>query len=285
VFSPRINVKYRPGQWTTFRLNLGTGFKVVNLFTEDHAFITGQREVVLKDALKPEQSYNAALNFNHIYTVGTAQGSVDVDGFYTYFTNRIIPNYDSPGQIIYGNTDGNVQSWGISAAVNHSFSFPVTVRLGFNYLNATQTERNAAGQIESTFFNFASEWSGNGVLSYSWKKAHLEFAYTMNIVGPMHLPKVYDLDAAGVPLPTARPTTSKPFYLDVLQITYTCNKAFLRFFAGMENIMDYKQPVSPLTGYNDPNANIGFSPLFDTSYSYSPIHGRELYLGIAWQLK
>ncbi len=285
VFSPRLNLKYRPGQWTTFRLNLGTGFKVVNLFTEDHAFITGQREVVLKDALKPEQSYNAALNFNHIYTLGTAQGSVDVDGFYTYFINRIIPNYDSPGQIIYDNTDGNVQSWGISAAVNHSFSFPITVRLGFNYLNATQTERNAAGQMESTFLNFASEWSGNGVLSYRWKKAHLEFAYTMNIVGPMHLPKVYDLDAAGVPLPTSRPTTSKPFYLDVLQITYTWNKASLRFFAGMENIMDYKQPVSPLTGYNDPNANIGFSPFFDTSYSYSPIHGRELYFGVAWQLK
>ncbi len=285
VFSPRVNLKYRPGQWTTFRLNLGTGFKVVNLFTEDHAFITGQREVVLKDELKPEQSYNAALNFNHIYTLGTAQGSVDVDGFYTYFTNRIIPNYDSPGQIIYGNTYGNVQSWGISAAVNHSFSFPITIRLGFNYLNAKQTERNAAGQFESTFLNFASEWSGNGVLSYRWKKAHLEFAYTMNFVGPMHLPKVYDLDASGLPLPTSRPTTSKPFYLDVLQITYTWNKASLRIFAGMENIMDYKQPVSPLTGYNDPNANIGFSPLFDTSYSYSPIHGRELYVGVAWELK
>jgi outer membrane receptor for ferrienterochelin and colicins len=285
VFSPRINLKYRPGQWTTFRLNLGTGFKVVNLFTEDHAFISGQREVVLKDELQPERSYNAALNFNHVYTLGGSQGSVDVDGFYTYFTNRIIPDYGTPGQIIYANTDGHVQSWGISASVNHSFKFPVTVRLGFNYLNAKQTERNAIGQWETTSLPFASEWSGNGVLSYRWRKAHLEFAYTFNVIGPMQLPLVYDLDVMGQPLPNARPTTSKPFYLDNFQITYMWNKASIRVFAGMENIMDYKQPISPLTGYNDPNANAGFSPFFDTSYSYSPIHGREMYVGVAWELK
>ncbi|MCF8255959.1 MAG: TonB-dependent receptor [Flavobacteriales bacterium] len=285
VFSPRINLKYRPGQWTTMRLNLGTGFKVVNLFTEDHAFISGQREVVLMEELKPERSYNAALNFNHVYTLGESQGSVDVDGFYTYFTNRIIPNYDTPGQIIYANTDGHVQSWGISALVNHSFRFPVSIRLGFNYLNARQTERNEFGNWETTMLPFASEWSANGVLSYIWKKAHLEFAYTFNLIGPMQLPLVYDLDATGQPLPVSRPTTSKPFYLDNLQVTYRWMKANLRVFIGMENIMDYRQPVSPLTGYNDPNANVGFSPLFDTSYSYSPIHGREFYAGLAWELR
>jgi outer membrane receptor for ferrienterochelin and colicins len=101
----------------------------------------------------------------------------------------------------------------------------------------------------------------------------------------MQLPLVYDLDVMGQPLPNARPTTSKPFYLDNFQITYMWNKASIRVFAGMENIMDYKQPISPLTGYNDPNANAGFSPFFDTSYSYSPIHGREMYVGVAWELK
>ena len=39
-----------------FRLNAGTGFRLVNLFTEDHAFITGQREVKILEELKPEES-------------------------------------------------------------------------------------------------------------------------------------------------------------------------------------------------------------------------------------
>jgi len=36
-------------------------------------------------------------------------------------------------------------------------------------------------------------------------------------------------------------------------------------------------------GYNDPNSNTGFSAYFDTAYAYSPIHGREFYLGLRWK--
>jgi len=281
VVSPRLNLKYKPALWTTFRLNFGTGFKVVNLFTEDHAFITGQREVVLEEKLKPERSYNGTLSFNQIYTIGNSQGTVDIDGFYTYFTNKIIPDYDTdPQQIIYGNSNGHAQSWGVNAGISHSFKFPLSLRLGFSYISATETENGTTSRIQ-----FAPKYTANGTISYSWKKAHLDFAYTGNLVGPMTLPEVFDVDAVGNPLPTPRPTTSRPFYLDVFQLTYTWNKANLRFFAGMENIAGYVQKVSPLSAYNDPNSPAGFSPYFDTSYAYSPVHGREFYGGIAWELK
>jgi outer membrane receptor for ferrienterochelin and colicins len=102
----------------------------------------------------------------------------------------------------------------------------------------------------------------------------------------MSLPQVFDVDPeTGLELPDARPTRSKPFYLDAFQITYKWNKTNLRIFAGIENIIGYIQPVSPLVAFNDPTSPAGFSPLFDTSYSYSPVHGREVYGGIAWQLK
>jgi outer membrane receptor for ferrienterochelin and colicins len=35
-------------------LSGGNGFRVVNLFTEDHAALTGAREVIIKNELKPE---------------------------------------------------------------------------------------------------------------------------------------------------------------------------------------------------------------------------------------
>lgn len=281
VVSPRLNLKWKPALWTTIRANFGTGFKVVNLFTEDHAFVTGQREVVLEEKLKPERSYNGTLSFNQVYTVGNSQGTIDIDGFYTYFTNKIIPDYDTdPQQIIYANSNGHAQSWGVNAGVSHSFKFPLSLRLGFSYISATETENGETSRIQ-----FAPEYTANGTISYTWKKAHLDFAYTANLVGPMALPEVFDVDELGNPLLYSRPTTSKPFYLDVLQITYTWNKANLRFFAGVENIAGYVQKVSPLSAYNDPNSPSGFSPYFDTSYAYSPVHGREFYGGIAWELK
>ena len=50
-----------------FRLNAGTGFRVVSLFTEEHAALTGAREVEIRETLKPEKSYNMNLNLSLIH--------------------------------------------------------------------------------------------------------------------------------------------------------------------------------------------------------------------------
>jgi outer membrane receptor for ferrienterochelin and colicins len=124
IFAPRVNLKQKLGDFTTARLNLGTGFRVVNLFTKDHAALTGARTVLIQNDLQPEESYNAALDINRAYTMGESAGSVDVDVFYTYFTNKIIPDYDTdPNLIIYDNLDGHSISRGMALNVQHSFSF------------------------------------------------------------------------------------------------------------------------------------------------------------------
>lgn len=282
IVSPRLSFKYKPGKWTTIRGNFGTGFKVVNLFTEDHAFVSGQREVVIKDELKPERSFNGSVNFNHIFTLGNSQGSIDVDGFYTHFTNKIIPDYAQEGQIIYENTGGFASTWGVSASINHEFKFPLRSKVGFTFQRATETEPDELGVMQSTPILFASDWTGTFSFVYTLRKWKVDFAYSANITGPMQLPEIYDLDANGNELPVSRPTRSKPFYLDNLQITKNIAKINLKVYVGLENIMAYRQPVSPLSGTNDPSHAVGFSPKFDTSYAYGPIHGREIYAGVRW---
>ena len=99
----------------------------------------------------------------------------------------------------------------------------------------------------------------------------------------MALPVVFDLDENGVPLADPRPTTSETFAIHNIQIARDLKKG-LSIYGGIQNLFDYVQPWSPLTGANDPNANLGFSDSFDTAYAYAPIHGREIYLGIRWEL-
>ena len=282
IVSPRFSFKYKPGKWSAIRGNFGTGFKVVNLFTEDHAFVSGQREVVIEDELKPERSFNGSLNFNHIFTIGNSQGSFDLDGFYTHFTNKIIPDYETAGQIVYQNTGGFASTWGISTSVNHEFKFPLRTKVGFAFLQATETEPNELGVMEEKPILFASDWTGTFTIVYTLRKWKIDFAYSGNITGPMQLPEIYDLDENGEQLSTPRSTRSKPFYLDNLQITKDIAKINLKVYVGLENIVGYRQPISPLSGTTDPNAAIGFSPSFDTSYAYGPIHGREVYLGVRW---
>src|SRR5690606_18750831 len=103
--TPRFAYKWAPDEENILRFNAGTGFRVVNLFTEDHAALTGSRDILILNGLKPEKSYNANLNFTKkIYLEsGTVMG-LEATAFYTYFTNRIVPNYETDAnKIIYDN--------------------------------------------------------------------------------------------------------------------------------------------------------------------------------------
>ncbi len=278
IFAPRLNIKYKPGEWTTLRSNFGTGFRVVNLFTEDHAFVTGQREVVIEEELMPEESYNFSFNLNHVYVIGNSQGMVDVDAFYTYFTNKITPNYDVQDQIIYANSSGYAVSKGVGVNIQHQFSFPLAFNLGVNFQEVTEHEGGGVDEIE-----FSPRSSGVFTANYSIKRISLNLSYTASYTGLMKLPEVYDLDENGDPLPESRPTTSNHFSIHNFQVSKDLSQGF-SLYAGVQNLFNYIQPWSPLTGFNDPNTRPGFSDNFDTAYAYSPIHGREVYLGVKWRL-
>ncbi len=282
ILSPRLNVKYTPSTWTTLRANLGTGFRTVNLFTEDHAFVTGQRSVEILEDLNPEQSYNLSLNLNHVYTLGNGQGSIDIDIYYTYFTNKIIPDYKQPGKIIYANTKGYAITKGLGFTLSHQFMFPLSIEASINLQQAIETEPNASGTMQRRNIEFAPAWTGVSVINYTWKKTALTFAYTFNLTGAMALPEVFDLDEDGVPLTTSRTTRSVAFGFHNLQVSKTFKNKNMTLYAGIQNIFDYRQNTSPLSGYNDPNATPGFSEFFDTAYAFSPIQGREVYLGFRW---
>jgi outer membrane receptor for ferrienterochelin and colicins len=282
IFSPRLNLKFKSGDWTTWRFNTGTGFRLVNLFTEDHAFVTGQREVLIEEKLNPERSYNLSLNYNHVFTLGESQGVLDVDAFFTHFMNKIIPDYDTPGKIIYRNTAGYAQTRGINISLQQQFRSPLSYTLGGSLLSSIQRVLDDNGRYETRAIPFAPDWTALSVLNYRFKKQGITLAYTANWTGSMALPEVFDLDASGNLQKQPRPQKSPVFSIHNLQITKNLPKVKLELFGGIQNLLNYRQAYSPLVGFNDPKTQPGFSPYFDTAYAFSSIHGREFYLGMRW---
>ena len=112
-----MNYKWSsPNKLKTLRASFGTGYRVANVFTEDHAALTGAREVIIASELMPERSINGNINYvRNIYTGNNALVNIDASVFNTHFDNKIIPDYDTnPDQIIYDNLDGKGVSQGIS---------------------------------------------------------------------------------------------------------------------------------------------------------------------------
>ena len=290
IFTPRIAYKWKPNQNSVFRINTGTGFRVVNLFTEEHAALTGSRNVIITEDLKPEKSYN--INLNYLTKVHFENGSVgifDISSWYTYFNNQIIPDYDTnPNQIIYSNLDGYAQTLGITANADFIFPFGLKSSIGITYLEPKIKRDN-----ENTTPILTEKFSGTWSLSYEIPKWFLSIDYTGNIYGPMRLPLLSDLDP--------RPEYSSIWSIQNIQFTYK-RIANFELYGGVKNLLNWTPNKSAqflIARPNDPfdenvtydaNGNVVATPdnpyalTFDPGYVYGPNQGIRVFLGLRYTL-
>ena len=268
------------------RLNAGTGFRVVNIFTEDHAALTGAREVVINDELSPERTYN--VNLNYLKKVYLKDGSflgLDLSAFYTYFNNRIIGDFDTnPNQIIYDNLNGHAVSKGLTANVDMTFSSGLKFILGATYQDVSFTENGIKQQQILT-----EKFSGTWAISYKLSKLNLGIDYTGNIYSPMRLPLLSDLDP--------RRAFSPTWTIQNIQLVYEGIKN-IEIYGGVKNLLNFtpnKGTPFIIARSNDPfDKNVQFAPngqvlvtpdnpyglTFDPSYVYAPNQGIRGFVGI-----
>ncbi|RYD76318.1 MAG: TonB-dependent receptor [Sphingobacteriales bacterium] len=272
VSAPRFALKYLPTERSTIRVNAGKGFRLVNIFTEEHAALTGARTVMITEQLKPEQSYNLNINYNVTYAALGGSGTLDVDVFYTYFNNKILPDYNTdPNLIIYRNLSGHAEVRGFSLSADHQFKFPIKVKTGFTFADVFEMDKNATGENEKTPQVFAPQFSGTFQLTYIWKKPGLTLDYTGRVTGPQHLPVF--------PEAFHKAEKSPWFTLQHIQLTKQFKDKNYQVYAGVKNIWNYTQG-SPLIAPENP-----FSKEFDTSYAWGPLQTRRLFLGFRYNLK
>lgn len=261
IFSPRAAIKWAATGNTTFRLNGGTGFRVVHLFTEDHAAFHGHRELVIDEGLRPERTRNVTLNLNQALRMGRNPMVVDLDVFYTHFNNQIVHDYDrSPNELHYYNVDGYSISRGAALTLNQAFEhLPLTYTVGFTYEDVYYMD---GGVKERQFYaaDFMGSWSASYDLGGSVK-----LDYTASLTGPMRLPR-YDA-------PFERDTESPVYTVHNLQANLNPRPGF-ELYGGVKNIFNYTQ-VSPLIDPTDP-----FGDNFDTAYVYGPMQGRRFLVGM-----
>ena len=291
IFTPRIAYKLKLNDNNIVRLNAGTGFRVVNLFTEDHAALTGSREVVIKSNLKPEQSVNINLNYIKKFNFdnGTFIG-IETSAFYTRFSNKIINDYlTDPNKIIYNNINGYAINRGITSNIDVNFTNGLKIITGISFLDNRNIE-NGISSIPVLTERFTATWN----ISYKIEPIHLTIDYTGNLYGSMKLPLLNEFD----PRSPNSPTHS----IQNIQFTHSRFKNF-EFYIGVKNLLNFLPKQSNpflIAGANDPfDANVQYDAngqvlatpqnpyglTFDTTYVYAQNQGIRGFFGLRYNLK
>lgn len=292
IFTPRCAYKWTLNHQNIIRLNAGTGFRVVNLFTEDHAALTGARLVEIKNELKPEQSYNANLNYiKKIYGKKGTLMAFDFSAFYTYFSNRIVADYESdPNKIIYDNIAGYAVSKGISLNMDFAFKNGLKIIAGATLMENTLHKNGKKEQQILT-----EKLTGTWAVSYKIKKINLAIDYTGNVYSPMRLPLLSESDP--------RKANAPWWSIQNIQFTYYGIKN-IEVYAGVKNLLDWTpfKENNPfiIARSNDPfdkevqfdtkgkviaSTTNPYALTFDPTYIYAPTQGARAFLGLRYSLK
>ncbi|WP_125718345.1 TonB-dependent receptor [Flavobacterium ustbae] len=291
IFTPRFAYRFKANENTIFRLNAGTGFRVVNLFTEDHAALTGSRDVVIANDLNPEKSVN--VNLNYIQKINFGNGTfmgIETTAFYTRFSNKIVTDYETnPNEIIYDNIDGYAISQGISTNVDLNFPSGLKFIVGATVLD----NKNVQDKISERPYlteNFTGTWS----ISYKIQPWDLSLDYTGNVYSPMKLPLLSETDPR---------SPKSPWYsIQNIQFTYSGWKDF-EIYGGVKNLLNFRPKQNNpflISRTNDPfDKNVQYDSAgkvlvtpdnpygltFDTTYVYGQNQTIRGFLGLRYTFR
>ncbi|MBK8949781.1 MAG: TonB-dependent receptor [Flavobacteriales bacterium] len=276
VHSPRAAYKLAPNGRFTLRVHGGTGYRVVNLFTEEHAALTGARRVVIEEDLRPERSWNATLNAVRKWPAEKRFFGLDASLFLTQFSNRILPDYDTdPDLIAYRNLHGYGIAQGASLNVEARIGRHFRANAGATWMDVYTVE----GTMREDQF-FTPAWQGTFALSQE-----LPHRFTVDLTGqwygPMRLP---------VQPNDFRPAYSPWYMLLNVQVNHRFNERF-EVYGGVKNLLDFvpedplMRPFDPFDRTVDDPATNPHGHSFDASYMYAPMQGVRGFLGVRMTLE
>lgn len=288
IFTPRINYKLSNyDQTSILRLSFGTGYRVAQVFTEDHAALTGARDVVFLNDLEPEKSWNT--NLNYVKKVYLKEGAIidfDISIFKTQFSNKIIPDYDTnPNKIIYDNLKGRSISQGVSLNINSLLENGIRFNLGATYIDSYIKE-DGVKTVPYLTEKFQSVWK----FEKKWNDKNLIFDLTGTTIGPLRLPTLSRLDP--------RPDYSSTFSIVNIQLTKILKNTF-EIYGGVKNIFDFTPPKNSIARSFDPfdkqvvfdnsgnaiqNENNPYALTFDPSYVFASNQGFRFFFGLRYRI-
>ena len=276
IFSPRVNYKWNSiDKSDIVRVSIGNGFRVANVFTEDHAALTGAREVEFDGELQPETSWNINLNYVKKFLLKNSFITLDASAFYTYFDNRILPDYETDSnKIIYANLEGYSISKGLSLNTDMNFTNGLSINFGATLMDVSITEnKTKTRQLLTESFS--------GVWSISYKtNTNFTIDYTGNIYGPMRLPLLGENDP--------RAEFSPWFSVQNIQLTKKIGPSW-EVYGGIKNLLNYTPPSNSINSSNNPfdeGIDTDKNPelAFDPSYVYASNQGIRTFVGLRYTL-
>ncbi len=286
IFSPRVNLMYKPTDRLQARLTWSTGFRAPQAYDEDlHITAVGGEGVMIRlaDGLKPERSNSFSGSLDWVVNIGHWQANFLVEGFYTDLRDVfVLENIgsDAQGNTLQERRNGSgARVYGANIDAKLAHGKDISLQLGFTAQRSRYEEYEYWSEDEtvaptknmwrtpdyygyftlagSPFSNF--EWSLSGI--YTGKMYVPHFAPDLSEI-PADYPYQYIGQDVMERTPSFFDLNAKVNYTFVLK-----DHLKLQVNAGVQNI------------FNEFQKDLDKGAYRDSGYFYGPTAPRTFFLG------
>ena len=264
--TPRLHVKWVAADWVTLRASTGKGYRTPHALAENHYLLTSGRTLAIAD-LKQEEAWNGGLSMVFYIPLMERTLTVNAEYYYTDFINQAVIDYDSdPTKINIGNLNGSSYSHTVQVDANYDITEDLNLLAAFRYnqVMCTYGGKMMEKPLQSRY---------KGLLTLSWKPmlALWQVDLTLQINGGGRIPDYIDENNM---LVSGKKFPAYP------QLNLQVMREFRHFslYVGGENLTNYRQE-NPVINAGNP-----WSPTFDPTLVWGPVHGIMAYAGIRMNL-
>lgn len=276
IFSPRVNLLYKPIESLQARLTYSTGFRAPQAYDEDlHVAAVGGEGIQIKlaDNLKEERSSSYSGSLDWTTSIGHWEANLLVEGFYTELRNVFVLEdmTDESGATFKERRNGSgakVYGANFDGKIGHGRD--LVLQVGFTaqrsrYKKAeVWTSPEDAQELSTRKMPRTPDYYGYFTLSSNFLKA-FDWALTGIYTGKMNVPHM-----AGY-ISEARMEHTPRFFELGTKLSYTFNlkdNLKLQVNGGVQNI------------FNKFQSDLDKGPLRDSNYFYGPTQPRTYFVGV-----
>ena len=259
--TPRMHVKYSPTEWLTLRGSVGKGYRTPHILAENSYLLASSRQLIINENIGQEKAWNYGLSTQLKIPVGGRTLDLNAEYYYTHFIQQAIIDYDV--------AEGMIEVHGLS---NHDKSYSHTIQVDATYeilskLNVTVAWRwndvkaTYNGELRQKPMN--SRYKGLLTASFAPGLGKWQFDATLQLNG-------------GGRQPDNHGHAEIPEHFNAYEQVSAQVTRFFRhwsIYAGGENLTGFKQKNAIISADNP------WSPDFDATMIYGPVHGAVFYIG------
>ena len=271
--SPRLHLRYQELEKpTVFRISVGQGRKVGNIFAENQNIFASNRTIQIFPSngsiygLEPEIAWNYGISVSRNFTFLNRNADIILDFYNTTFLNQVVADFEKLNYIQFYNLSGKSFSKSFQIELNYKASKNISTRIAYKNENVRTSykdgfKRKPLRPYSRFFFNI--EYNTVNTIGKGWRND-----FTYNIVGKQRVPANL-LDLNGF--------VASSYSIINFQTTKVFSSKF-ELYLGGENLFNVRQK-NPIVAADNP-----FGRNFDASLVYAPVFGRFLYSGLRFNL-